>query len=111
MMTGSTEGKNTVDVSDWNERISQIDRRAFELATERWRNGGVPLDQGLETEAERVRTELRDIARELRSSSPDSYLRVAETISEALLDLKYAANGSQAVSLRLNQYMEEGGGN
>jgi hypothetical protein len=86
-------------------KLATIDERAFQLAIERWRRGSA-LEPADRDEAERAQKDLREIARELRGSRPDLYEQFSETISEALLDLKYALTAPQAVSLRLNQYMD-----
>lgn len=105
-MTGPTEDTSPAAVDAWKKKVAPLDSRAFELAIARWRSGA-PLEPELKEEAERSQKQLREIARALRSTSPGVYNRLSETISEALLDLKYALTSPQGVSLRLNQYMDD----
>ncbi|HML98990.1 MAG TPA: hypothetical protein PKD75_10960 [Tepidiformaceae bacterium] len=104
-MTRESRANGPADVDAWKAKLAPIDERAFELAIERWRTGS-PLEPAMRAEAERAQQELRELARELRTSHPGVYDRLSDTISEALLDLKYALTAPQAVSLRLNQYMD-----
>ncbi len=104
-MTRESRANSPSDVDAWKARIAPIDERAFELAIERWQTGA-PLESSMRAEAERAQKELREIARELRASRRAIYDRLSDTISEALLDLKYALTAPPGVSLRLNQYMD-----
>ncbi len=57
-------------------------------------------------EAASAQKQLRELARELRTSHPAIYERLSQTISRALLGLRYALTAPPAVSLRFNRYMD-----
>lgn len=104
-MTREPGADGPSEVDAWKARLSPLDERAFDLAIERWRTAA-PLEPAKRTEAERAQKELREIARELRASRPAIYDRLSDSISEALLDVKYALTAPPGVSLRMNQYMD-----
>lgn len=96
------------DLSTLRDQVKELDKTAFTLAKERWNDG--TLTKQRQAEAEEAQAELRRVARTLRSNHEGAYESMSETISEALLDFKFAINGVKGVSLRMNQFMDEHAG-
>lgn len=101
-------GQSTASPADeeaWRQKIESLSDRAFELAVARWQSGE-PLDEATTAETRQLQSELRELAQELSEDHPDVYQTFSSTISEALLDFKYALDAPPATSLRLHHYIE-----
>ena len=84
--------------------IEDIDREAFAMAT-------AVLDDAaqrprLAERAATLRSDLKLLATQLKAREPAVYAKVADSVSEALLDLKFVClEQPRGVSLRLNRLM------
>lgn len=83
--------------------VMSIEQRAYELAVRRFTEGTLPGE--MESEARQLRQHLVAISNELKVG--DAQLRdvYSRPVSEALLDLRYAADGAKPVSIRLYRLM------
>lgn len=85
--------------------VETLSKRAFDLAVVRWQKGSA-LAESEQDQVRQLQTQLRQLAEQLRHDQPKLYSSVSDTISEGLLDLKYALNAPPATSLRLHHYIE-----
>lgn len=87
------------------QEILSIDRKAEDMA------GSILKDPSLRTEFESESKTLEDrlmyLADELERIDPDAYNKVADQVSESLLDLFFVQVETDTVSLRLGQVMEQ----
>lgn len=95
----------TDQTPDMQRNVETISKQAFALAVARW-HSGVALAESDQARARELQAQLRELAGQLRHDQPKLYTSVSDTISEGLLDLKYALNAPPATSLRLQQYIE-----
>ena len=85
--------------------VETISKRAFDFAVARWQKGSA-LTESEQEQVRQLQTQLRQLAEQLRRDQPKLYPPVSDTVSEGLLDLKYALDAPPATSLRLHQYIE-----
>lgn len=87
------------------QEILSIDRKAEDMA------GSVLKDPSLRTEFESesktLENRLMYLADELERIDPDAYNKVADQVSESLLDLFFVQVETDMISLRLGQVMEQ----
>ena len=87
------------------QEINDIDRNAEELAELVLKNP--LLRNSLEKGAEELEERLLDLADELEKIDSAAYARVADQVSEALLDLDFVQMETDMVSFRLGQVIEQ----
>ena len=90
---------------DARKMVETISKQAFALAQARWQKGSALAENDLD-QVRQLQSRLRQLADQLRHDQPKLYTSVSDTISESLLDLKYALNAPPATSLRLQHYIE-----
>src|SRR5512143_983466 len=90
---------------DARKMVETISKQAFALAVARWQKGSALAENDLD-QARQLQTQLRQLTDQLRREQPKLHTSVSDTISEGLLDLKYALNAPPATSLRLQHYIE-----
>ena len=95
----------TDQTADMRQTVETISKRAFDLAKARW-HAGAALAENDQASARELQSQLRQLADQLRHDQPKLYRSISDTISEGLLDLKYALNAPPATSLRLHHYIE-----
>ena len=82
-----------------------LSKQAFDFAVARWQKGSA-LDEGQLEQVRQLQVQLRQLAEQLRHEQPKLDASVSDTISEGLLDLKYALTAPLATSLRLHHYID-----
>jgi predicted ATPase len=87
------------------DEIEAISTQAFDLAETVAQDPGRRAE--LHATAESLREKLKQLATELRAKDPEAYEQVSDTVSEALLDLKYVIRETEGVSLRLNKVIQD----
>jgi hypothetical protein len=85
--------------------VETLSKQSFGFAVARWQKGSALAESELD-QVRQLQAQLRQLAEQLRRDQPKFYTSVSDTISESLLDLKYALNAPPATSLRLHQYIE-----
>ena len=90
---------------DARAMVAMLSKQAFDFAVARWQKGSALTESELD-QVRQLQTQLRQLAEQLRRDQPKLYASVSDTISEGLLDLKYALNAPPATSLRLHHYIE-----
>lgn len=85
--------------------VETLSKQAFDFAVARWQKGSALAESELD-QVRQLQTQLRQLAEQLRREQPKLYTSVSDTISEGLLDCKYALSAPPATSLRLHHYIE-----
>jgi hypothetical protein len=93
------------DKDTLRESVEALSKTAFDQAVVRWQRK-TPFAEDMVSELRRLKEELRHLAIDLRQTHPDLHRTLSNTISEALLDFKYAIDAPLGTSIRLHHYIE-----
>jgi hypothetical protein len=98
-----SDKKKQILAMKYQSILGAIDKKAYDLAVMRHRK---TISTKEIRQATELKNKLMDISQELKKTDKALHEEYSELISESLLDLKYAIEGKEIVSLRLNRLIE-----